>query len=264
MKFTFATVAVSLLAAASSVLAAPTRRDPVTTYTDTDILQFALTLEHLENAFYTGALAKYDEEAFVKAGLPSFARGRFTQIGEHEKQHVSLLSGVLGAQATAACNYSFPYTDPASFAALSAILEGVGASAYSGAAPQISDKTYLGVAATILAMEGRHQAWVASAALHDQPWSGPEETPLGLNSVFTLAAPFITSCPSTNPTLPLKPFPTLTGSPANASPGTTVTYSWTGSENGSGAFYAVYYWGLSVQSVPLKDGKAEVPAGLMG
>jgi hypothetical protein len=52
---------------------------------DTTVLNFALTLEHLENAFYSGGLAKYDDKAFTDAGLPSFARGRFVEVGQHEQ-----------------------------------------------------------------------------------------------------------------------------------------------------------------------------------
>jgi hypothetical protein len=43
-----------------------------------------------------------------------------------------------------------------------------------------------------------------------------------MNEVFTIASTFIKSCPSSNPTLPVKPFPQL-GLPGNARPGQNIT-----------------------------------------
>ena len=73
---------------------------------DVKVLNYALTLEHLENAFYSGALAQFDEKAFQDAGLPSEARVRFSEIALHEAAHVIILSAVLGSQATQPCTYS--------------------------------------------------------------------------------------------------------------------------------------------------------------
>jgi rubrerythrin len=72
---------------------------------DIQILNFALTLEHLENAFYTQGLQKYSQEDFIGAGLPTWARGRWDQIAAHESTHVSFLESVLGDQAVKPCTY---------------------------------------------------------------------------------------------------------------------------------------------------------------
>ncbi|KAJ3990632.1 ferritin-like domain-containing protein, partial [Lentinula boryana] len=152
---------------------------------DTVVLNYALTLEYLESAFYSGALNNFTEDDFINDGLPQWARGRFVQIAAHEQAHVQLLSSALGANATQACNYSFPYTSPSSFAALLQLLEGVGVSAYAGAAQYVTNKDYLTTAAVILSTEARHAAWVAGPVNKENPWSGPLDTPLGLSTVYT-------------------------------------------------------------------------------
>lgn len=99
-----ATAIIAASFAITGVISSPVL--PRGTPTDVQILQYALTLEHLENAFYSGALAKYDQRAFVKSGLPEFARKRFVQVSEHEKAHVEFLTAALGPQATQPCEYT--------------------------------------------------------------------------------------------------------------------------------------------------------------
>ncbi|KAI0752524.1 ferritin-like domain-containing protein [Daedaleopsis nitida] len=251
------------LATVSTVLAAPTSAPPA--ITDTDVLQYALTLEHLENAFYSGALAKYDAGDFEKAGYPSWVRARFAQIAKHEEDHVDFLRRTLGSSATQPCEYNFPYTDPRSFAALSMMLEGVGGSAYLGAAKFVSDKDYLTAAASILAVESRHSAWVSSAVMKVQPWSGPFDTPITTSGAYSLAAQFITSCPSTNPALPVEPFPALSLSEAAPAHGAKVTVAIGGSNKIEGQTYVAWLNGLTVEYTELaEDGSTTVPEGLAG
>ncbi|KAJ3523613.1 hypothetical protein NMY22_g11358 [Coprinellus aureogranulatus] len=72
---------------------------------DVAILNYALTLEHLSSAFYTGALAEFDDHAFVASGFTLEDRQRFVKIAEHEAKHVSFLETTLGGKAVLPCTY---------------------------------------------------------------------------------------------------------------------------------------------------------------
>ncbi|KAJ7091502.1 ferritin-like domain-containing protein [Mycena belliarum] len=260
MKTTLATVALAL----GAVAVPNVKRED--TVDDSTVLNFALTLEHLENAFYSGALARFSAHDFRKEGFSQWTRGRFEQVAAHEAAHVKFLSGALGDKATQPCNYSFPYTNVESFAGLSQIIEGVGVSAYIGAAQFITDKSYLTAAASVLATEARHASWVAAAVNKYAGWSGALDVSLGLNQVYSIAAAFITDCPSTNPALPVKAFPSLTVKTTRYSPGMAVELAYTPATpiaDGT-ALYVAFYTGLSVEYAELKDGKVVIPDDLRG
>jgi hypothetical protein len=258
MKSTFFSVAV--LSALAS--AAPLKR--ATGPSDGDILNYALTLEHLEDTFYRDALAKFTVEDFKSAGFDEATYNRIKTVSGDEATHVSFLTGALsaaGAKPVEACTYDFGYKDVKSFLATASILEGVGVSAYLGAAADIMSKTYLTAAGSILTVEARHSAYIRNA-IGESPFPAPFDTPLSYNEVYTLAAQFITSCPSTNAPLPVKAFPTLTASSAETSmkAGSTVTLATKGYKFEGGSVYAAFVTILGPVFVDAKavDGGFEV------
>ncbi|KAL1754899.1 ferritin-like domain-containing protein [Schizophyllum commune] len=255
-------VVLALLAIAVNALPNSKRDAPNSEITDTVILNYALTLEHLENAFYHTALANFTQEDFMAAGFPKWSRGRFVELAEHEQSHVDVLKSVLGADATEPCTYDFPVTDVASFVGLSQVLEGVGTSAYSGAAAFLTSKDALTAAAVILSTEARHAAWVASAVSKQNPWSGAYDTPLSFNEVFSLAVPFIAACPDSNPVLPFTGFPALALGTGYSE--ATVTVSTPASLAKDKQYYVAFFSGLTKQFIPVKDGKVTIPKGLDG
>lgn len=258
----------TLLALASSALAMPLAKRAVT---DADILQFALTLEHLENVFYKGALDKFTKADFKKAGLGIDYYTNLEFIAHDEESHVLLLEQALtaaGAKPEAACTYSFPYTDVSSFITLSSILEGVGTSAYLGAAPLIQNKAYLGVAGSILVTEAIHTSLQRFVRGEVAP-ANPYGTGLGANEVYTLAAQFITSCPSTNSPLPFTAFPTL----ASTAPAGSIFLldheaCFTTKATLPSSLFVTFVAGLNVTSVAAtsKDGSvsAAIPSNTYG
>ena len=91
MHFSQATVAA--VVAAGFVSAAPAvKRAEVT---DADILQYALTLEHLEDTFYRQGLEQFSEQDFADAGFDSTVYNNFKTVAADEAAHVSFLSGAL-------------------------------------------------------------------------------------------------------------------------------------------------------------------------
>jgi hypothetical protein len=235
-----------------------------------DILQYALTLEHLENVFYNQALAKFPRQQFLDAGFTSAYYDNLKYVAHDETEHVSLLTSALaaaGAKPVARCEYDFPYTDPKSFVALASAIEGLGTSAYLGAAPLIASKEYLGVAGSILVTEAIHTSLQRFNLGQIAP-ANAYGTALGIDPVYTLAAAFIKSCPSTNVALPVKAFPALTpkqGQPT--APGISFKFA-SPSPAPTGTFFVTFYSGLVVASMPATlDGdwiSTNIPLTAMG
>lgn len=155
--------------------------------------------------------------------------------------------------------YSFPSTDAKSFVAVASVLEGVGVSAYLGAAAELTNKAYLTIAGSILAIEARHSSYLR-ASLKESPVPKPFDTPLDFNQVYSMAAQFIIAFADGAAPLPFKPFPpvVLQSSKYPYTAGSSpVTFSHAqknaealGLITASTAVYAVFFSGLDVYYVP--------------
>lgn len=249
----FSTAAAGALALAGSALAAPVagghKYGGGSANLDVVVLQFALTLEHLENVFYHEALQKFTVDDFTAAGYDPSVYSNLEYISFDEQTHVQTLSATLrslGEKPVKAGQYSFPYTDVPSFIALSQVLENVGVSAYTGAAPLITDPFYLTVAATILDVEAIHTSY-QRANLDLVPMANPFETPLSPTAVFTLASAFIVSLPPKNFALPFTPFAGLTADTPTAALGDTVSFTADGKVPAGS--YLTFVAGIAVTSV---------------
>ncbi|KAF2210469.1 hypothetical protein CERZMDRAFT_17176, partial [Cercospora zeae-maydis SCOH1-5] len=206
---------------------------------DATILNYALTLEHLENVFYREAIQRFTAEDFKAAGVPAAEAffNNLQQIASDEETHVTALTNVLNsidATPVQECTYNFGYTDVQGFLATANVLEGVGVSAYLGAAQFIADATYLTTAGAILTVESRHSSYLRNAQSPPQsPFPAPFDIPLDFNRVVSLAAPFITGCPDApEGTIglvdgtPFTAFPPIAASPAGiARPGDVLTFT---------------------------------------
>lgn len=127
-----------------------------------DVLNFALTLEYLEDEFYKMGLN-------ASGLIPSSDRAIFMQISQHETAHVAFLKTALGNAAVAKPTFDFTaggafanaFSNYQTFLALSQSFEDAGVRAYKGQAGNlIDDGATLKAALQIHSVEARHASEV--------------------------------------------------------------------------------------------------------
>ncbi len=155
---------------------------------DVEILNFALTLEYLETAYYTQALKQV-------GGLSGDVKSLATEIRDNEAEHVDALRQTiadLGGTPVKAPGVDFggAFASEKSFLKLAQTLEDTGVSAYNGAAPAIESAEVLGAAGSIVQVEARHAAAIRS--LNGVPISdGGFDKSLEMQAVLDAVKPFV-------------------------------------------------------------------------
>ncbi len=161
-----------------------------------DVLNYALTLEHLEATFYRTYNDEFTGMDIESAGFGSNVRGRLESIEAHEAEHVDVLVSVigsLGGTPVTEAMYNFGVTDVDSYIATAQVLENLGTGAYTGAAQFLIDNDDLLTAAlTIHGVEARHASYL-NVLNDDSPFPEAFETALSPEEVLAAAGPLIVS-----------------------------------------------------------------------
>ena len=136
---------------------------------DVGILNFALTLEYLEAAFYNEATANQNKKTFIK---DKQAQVFLKTVTADENAHVAYLKKALGSKAIAAPKVDFGGTTSQEvvFIKTAVALENTGVHAYSGQALNIAAPANVAAALSILTIEARH-ASVAGLLMKATPKS---------------------------------------------------------------------------------------------
>ena len=153
---------------------------------DVGILNYALTLEYLETAFY---------EDVVKSGLfKGSDLATIRKFGEEEAEHVTALTGFvkqMGGTPAPKPKTEFPLKSAKSVLELAATVENLGAAAYLGQAPYIKGATVLSAALSIHSVEGRHAAALNTLLGEPITPDGAFAKPAPASEVLKSVEPFI-------------------------------------------------------------------------
>lgn len=182
----FALAAPTIASTSSSVLAQEFSND-------VEILNYALTLEHLEYVFYRDGLEALAEADIASVTGDDGASTLLMAIRDHEQAHVEALTQTimeLSGEPVAEATYDFGYEDVAGFLEVAMALENIGVAAYAGAAPSIADDAILAAALGIHSVEARHAGFLNSLNMVS-PFPQAVDVPLTMEEVLAAAGGFI-------------------------------------------------------------------------
>ncbi len=153
---------------------------------DLGIVNYALTLEYLEAAFYADV---------VKSGLFKGAELKtIERFGQEEQEHVEALTAAakeLGGKPAPEPKAEFPLESAKAVVELAGTVENLGAAAYLGQAANIQSPDVLASALAIHSVEGRHAATLNTLLGEPITPDGAFAKPADAKTVLKSVEPFI-------------------------------------------------------------------------
>jgi rubrerythrin len=153
---------------------------------DIGILNYALTLEYLETAFYADVVRS---GLFKGADLETIRK-----FGAEEVEHVEALTAAvkqLGGKPAPEPKAEFPLKSAKSVLELAATVENLGAAAYLGQAANIQSPEVLASALAIHSVEGRHAAALNTLLGTSITPDGAFAKPADVKTVLKSVEPFL-------------------------------------------------------------------------
>ncbi|HMY27238.1 MAG TPA: ferritin-like domain-containing protein [Solirubrobacterales bacterium] len=153
---------------------------------DIGIMNYALTLEYLETAFY---------DDVAKSGLFKGADlETIKKFGSQEAEHVAALTAAVkqaGGKPAPKPKTEFPLNNAQQVLRLASTVENLGAAAYLGQAARIQSPDVLAAALSIHSVEGRHAAALNTLLGKKPVPDGPFAQPAPAGMVLNAVQPFI-------------------------------------------------------------------------
>ncbi|WP_237561305.1 ferritin-like domain-containing protein [Halostella pelagica] len=173
--------------------------------TDVDVLNYALTLEHLEDVFYDEGVSSFDEETVIQSDaaqrfgdfVSNGIYDNIARIGRHEATHTEALTATiedLGGEPVPECTYEFGYSTFNEFIAIARTLENTGVAAYNGAIALIDDPDLVTTGATIATVEARHASYL-NLLNEAIPFPEAFDDAKPMQEILDAAGGFIVECP---------------------------------------------------------------------
>jgi hypothetical protein len=169
---------------------APLARAAGLSKNDVAVLNYALSLEYLQAAFYT--------ESERSKALKGRALEAAAQVGAVERAHVKAFHALLGNKAIKRPRFDFQGVteDPKAFLKTAVAFEDLAVEAYKGQAPRLESRQVLAAALGIHTVEARHAAWMRylngitpAAAAFDDPRPKEEIDRIVRSTGFVTARP---------------------------------------------------------------------------
>ncbi|KAL7420733.1 hypothetical protein Q5752_004684 [Cryptotrichosporon argae] len=201
---------------------------------DYEIINLARNLESLELALWNQGLNNFTDDAFNSSGFAGL-RPYIQYFRDQEIDHFTVIQEALGDNFTN-CTYDFPIGSVSDLFTFGQVVTSVGEGAFIGALANLTNSEVRLVGGSILGNEARQNSKLREAAGLQYfngvglAGYGSFDTPLSASQAYSLAAPFLTGCPPSNPPINFKLIPplnaTFTNSSAPHQPGDAITITW--------------------------------------